>query len=517
MIKLSDHLDIPPMSAVVNERRAHEAKRTKAEARKNYYSRMYQAAKMSRSNSDWTVTPTSGNAELRNSLRSLRARARQMARDNSHFKKFLSLVKNNVVGPKGIKLQSRARAKDGTLNVELNKLVEECFWDWSHRETCSASGKLSWLDAQKLFATTLARDGEVLVQKVYPKDNKFGFALKFIDVSYLDETFNSVAPNGNRILMSIEVDKNDRPVRYWLTTPTSDYVFEHDRKMRVPVDASEIIHAFLPNEDEAQARGVTWFHAAMLDAKNLQGYRDGVITSARAAACSFATITPPDDAELSDEHYDDDGNLMPVEIDVQPLSIHELPPGYKMEAFDPKQPTQNHSAFNQAILMDVAAGLDVVYFQLAGDMSAVNFSSARVGLNEERDVWRGVQTFVIEHFCNDVFHAWLESAFLSGVLKVSVKDLKEIKNPQFRGRSWEYLEPVKDMQANILALEHNLTTYTDVLAERGVDLIDLLERRRSEKEMAAKYGITLEIAPKKAPPEGNSGDRNPSDDENQEE
>lgn len=517
MIKLSDHLDLPPMSAVINERRENQKRAAKAEARKQQYSRMYQAAKMSRSNSEWTVTPTSGNAELRNSLRSLRARARQMARDNSHFKKFLSLVRNNVVGPKGIKLQSRARGRDGTLNVELNKLVEECFWDWSHRETCSASGKLSWLDAQKLFATTLARDGEVLVQKIYPKDNRFGFALKFIDVSYLDETYNSVAANGNRILMSVEVDKNDKPVAYFLTTPTSDYVFEHDRKMRTRVPAEEIIHAFLPSEDEAQVRGVTWFHAAMLDAKNLQGYRDGVITSARAAACSFAVIKPPADAEVSDELLDDDGIPLPVEIDVQPLSVHELPPGYEMEAFDPKQPTQNHSAFNEAILMDVAAGLGVTYFNLAGDMRAVNFSSARVGLNEERDIWREIQTFVIEHFARDVFHAWLESAFLSGALKVSVKDLKEIRNPQFRGRSWEYLEPVKDMQANILALENNLTTYTDVLAERGVDLIDLLERRKSEKELAAKYGVSLEIAPKNPAPHENpdENDQPKNDDDNE--
>lgn len=497
MIKLSDHLAIPTMGEALRERAQNIAARERRDKRARQLARMYEAAKISRADTNWTVTPTTANYEIRVSLRTLRARARQQSRDNSHFKKFLTLVKNNVVGPKGFQLQVRARLKDGSLNVKLNKSIEESFWDWTHRETCSASGKLSWIDAQKLFVSTLARDGEVLVQKIYPKNNKFGFALKFIDVSYLDETYNEIARNGNRIIMSVEVDDDDKPTAYYLTTPPSDYLY-HDRrrKVRVRVPAEEIIHSFLHTEDESQVRGVTWFHAALADAQNLKGYRDGVITSARAAACTFATITPPDDGELAEENTDDEGNRLPIEIEVQPLSVHELPPGYTMNAFDPKQPTQNHAEFHKSMMMQVAIGLDVNYFSLAGDMEAVNFSSARVGLNEERDVWRGVQDFAADHFCREVFHAWLEAAFLVGALDVSARDLKEIRNPLFRGRSWSYIDPAKDVAANVQALENKLATYTDVLAEQGIDLIEHLETLKSEKELAAKYGVALEITPK---------------------
>lgn len=470
------------------------------EKRRRQFQRMYAGAKASRLNEDWTSTPTSSNYELRTSLRTLRARARQQARDNSHFKKFLTMVRSNVVGPQGFQLQVRARKKDGTLNVELNRTTEEAFWEWGHKENCTVSGKLSWLDAQKLFATTLARDGEVLVQKIYPKGNPFGFALKFIDVSYLDETFTTVLPNGNRIIMSVEVDKNDKPVAYHLRTPSTEFLFT-DRRLNEPVrvPASEIIHAFLTFEDESQTRGVTWFHTALLDAKNLNDYKNGVITSAKAAAYSFATISPPETAEFSENDLDEQGNPIPIDFDVEPLTVHELPPGYTMNAFDPKQPTQNHPEFYKSMMMSLAIGLDVNYFNFAGDMAAVNYSSARVGLREERDVWESVQAFMTEHFCREVYHDWLEAAYLTSRLDVLLRDLQELRNPLFRGRGWAYVDPQKEVAANVNALENKLTTWTEVLADQGKDLVSHLETLSAEQALAKTYGIDLSIAGKFPP------------------
>ena len=60
---------------------------------------------------------------------------------------------------------------------------------------------------------TMARDGEFLCRFI-DANNPFGFALKFYDVAYLDETYNEVLKSGNRIVMSVEVNAYDRPVAY---------------------------------------------------------------------------------------------------------------------------------------------------------------------------------------------------------------------------------------------------------------------------------------------------------------
>src|SRR4051812_20507120 len=85
--------------------------------------RSYQAARRNRLTADWESVPTSQNWELRYSLRTLRARSRALARNNSYVKKFLSMCRNGVIGPAGIKLQVRALDTKGQLDAALNKQV----------------------------------------------------------------------------------------------------------------------------------------------------------------------------------------------------------------------------------------------------------------------------------------------------------------------------------------------------------------------------------------------------------
>jgi capsid protein len=196
MEKLSDHLHIPTMGEVLRQREA--AARAAKPAKRNFA-----AAKLTRQNKDWTATPYGANWTLYRDLRILRARARSMAQNAPHFRKFLRMAERNVVGHQGIMLQCRAEfGTSGRPNTNLNKQIEREWWEWSFPENASASGKLSLVAAQKLFVRQLIRDGEVLVEHV-EADNPFGYALKFRNVDWLDETFNKVLPGGNRVIMSL--------------------------------------------------------------------------------------------------------------------------------------------------------------------------------------------------------------------------------------------------------------------------------------------------------------------------
>lgn len=465
-----------------------------AEARR--FGRRYQAAKPSRLQSDWTTTPTSENYELRHSLKVLRARAREQARNNGVFKHFLTKARTNIVGP-GIELQCRAKFAKGTLNTRLNSKVEELFWEWARKEHCAMSGKLSFTDAQRIFVTRLLRDGEVLVQKVNDPANRFGFALHFLDADYLDESFNEVAPNGNRIIMSVEIDNWGRPVAYWLTTPRHElFLPESQRRYdRKRVEASQFIHAFLMHDDADATRGKTAFHTALRDAKDVEGYKVGVISSARAAAYSFGMLKPPMDET---NQFSDEGAQPPVEIALEPLTIQEIPAGYEFVQFDPKQPTQNHAQFYGSIMQDLAVSLDLHYFSLTGDLSAVNYSSARVGLMEERDIWRDLQQFVAENLCREVYKAWLSSAVLKGL--VTAAEAQAVAEPSWKTRGWGWIDPAKEVRAKIDALDNNLTTLTACLAEQGIDIEEHFQTLAAEKEMAERYGIELKKEKGAEPP-----------------
>lgn len=481
MIKLSDELYIPTMREILAApRRRHQ--------------RHYAAARITRTNRDWITQTDSPNGVLISDLRALRARAREMARNAPHFRKFLAMAKTNVIGHNGIRLQSRAEFGSGRPNTKLNNLIENAFWEWSYPETCSVSGKLSWVSAQMLFIETLIRDGEVLVEHVDvdPRRNPFGYSLKFWNVDYLDESFNATLSNGNRVIMSVEVDEHFRPQAYYLTTPPGEYARtpEKLRLFRERIPASRMTHAFLLIDDESQARGVTWFHAALLQAKDLHEYTSGVVQQARVAAHTLGFLERSSADEVGFTGADDEaGNPQDIYIDVAPLSMNELPPGYRLSQFDPKQPSQNHAEFRNAMLLDIAASLGVMGFSLSGDMSQVNYSSARVGLGEERDIWRMLQQFVAERFCREVYHRWLDAALLVGRLELNASQYAQVRNPLWRARGWRYVDPQKEIAANIDALNANLATYTDILADQGIDLEEFLATKAAEKLLFERYGV----------------------------
>lgn len=456
-------------------------------------SRHYAAARLNRQNADWTTYPTSANWELRQSLRPLRARAREAARNDPHLSRYLELIRSNVVGVNGITLQSRAMKLDGTLDLKVNQLVEEAWWLWGHRETCTVSGKLDWKGVQDLVATQIECDGEALVQMI-AADNPFGFALKVINVDYLDEYYNDTTSNGNRIIMSVEYDANDRPVAYWLTTPASDIMFTVRRERhRTRIPAEQMIHIFEPHDDEAQGRGVTAFKAVLLTARNFHAYKAGVIQSARFASnlLGFFKNTVADDSLPYTGADDKEGVPRFPEIDISPMAMNELPPGYEFDQLDPKQPTQNHSEFAKTILMEMAAGLGIPYFLLANDWEATNFSSSRGGLDAARDMWRKKAEFIANTLCRRVFHEWARSAMLNGQLTLTARQFNEIQNPKWASRGFKYIDPTKDINADVTALENKLTTWTDILAEQGKDFTEHLKRLKSEQDQAKAMGIDL--------------------------
>lgn len=456
--------------------------------------RTYAAAKHNRLNVGWTTQPTGANYEHRLSLSALIARSRQAARDDLHIVNYLRLMRENVIGRAGIQLQSRARRKNGKLNVPLNQRVEEAWWQWTHPETCTASGKLDWKGVQDLAVTQIERDGACLIEMVQA-DNQFGFALKLWDVTWLDPTYNETLPGGNRVIMSVEIDASDMPVAYWLTTPSSEINFTRRmERSRRRIPAERMIHNFLRLDDESQVHGVPGTTAALLPAKNTYSYCESVVMASRVSVNQFAVLknTAPDgEAQYKGEETDEGVAQNPF-IDSAPLQITQLLPGWEMQQFKPDHPTQNHQAFKETLDMDVAVALGVPYFLLMGNWKAVNFSSSRGGLGEFRERCKSYQTFVASTLCRRVFHEWLKSAVFSGQLSLTAEEYAEVQNPMWQARGFDYIDPTKDIDADVTKLQNRLATPSEILAERGVDYLDFLERWESDKALAASKGIDIE-------------------------
>lgn len=484
------NLELPTFAEINAQKKA--ARLAVARARlKEFRRRRFDAAVNNRLTNDWVAPVTSINAELRQGLRTMRARARELGHNDPYMKKFLSMMRCNIVGPRGIRLQVRAAKGDG-LDSVLNTQVETAFKRWAHKEFCTASQKLTWLDAQNLAVTQLFRDGECLIRKV-TADNPFGFALKFVDVSFLDETYNTELPNGNRVLMSVEVDQDERIVAFYLTTPYYDQLYPQgpggSRMLgRARVPASDMIYLPFFLDDECATRSAPAAHAAMRNLRELGAYIEAKVIGSRVEACQMGFLIPPAGEEMSPL----DEAPIPSEIEAQPAIFPELPPGYDMKMFDPKSPNGQEGEFLKAMLKGIAVGFDVDYPTFASDLREVNFSSIRAGIQETRELYKFWQQWFTEHLHREVYLTWLRAALLREAIEgVLPRDFERLTDPRWLPRGWGYVNPLQDVEADAKRVDNAFSTRTAVAADEGEDFEEILATLEQEQKLAAKYGIKL--------------------------
>jgi len=211
--------------------------------------RSYAGVNTRRLFADFSTMTRSSDAELKPALRVLRNRCRELSRNDEYVRRYLGLLKTNVVGPYGVNVQAKARNVDGSLDVPGNKIVENAWKAWGQRGNCTVDGRLSWVDAQRLFIETLARDGEAIIRFVNGFNNVERFSVEFVEADILDEELNAKASNGNRIRMGVEVDDFGKAVAYHLLAEhPGDYDFAngYSRKhTRVPAPIKCCMSSFL--------------------------------------------------------------------------------------------------------------------------------------------------------------------------------------------------------------------------------------------------------------------------------
>ncbi|MCC7202441.1 MAG: phage portal protein [Nitrospirae bacterium] len=449
--------------------------------------RGYSAAILNRLTSDWVTSSKSANEEIRYSLRILRARSRELAMNNDYARKFLKMCVVNVVGPSGIALQNKARDINGNLDKIANDKIEEAFSDWGKKENADVTGRLSWLDMQRLFIETVARDGEILIRKIKGANlNKYAFSLQLIEADHLDENHNKTLENGNRIITGVEVNAQGKPLAYHLfTRHPGDNSYGYDGKLYERVPSDEICHAFI-TERPGQVRGVPWMHTAMTRLNMLGAYEEAELVAARVSAAKMGFFTSPSGDEYVGDDKDSSGNVI---SEATPGSFEQLPQGVNFQSFDPQHPSNAFPFFMKTMLRGIASGLGVSYNSMASDLEGVNYSSIRAGTIEERDLWRIIQTWMTENFCNNIFSDWLLMTLGKGAISLPPSKYEKFNAPVWNVRGWQWIDPLKDIKANIDAVTFGLKTRTQIASEQGYDLEDIYEQLQEEQKLASQYGL----------------------------
>lgn len=143
------------------------------------------------------------------------------------------------------------------------------------------------------------------------------------------------------------------------------------------------------------------------------------------------------------------------------------------------------------MLRGAAAGGNVSYNALANDLEGVNFSSLRQGVLEDREHWKLVQQWLIEHFYQEAFEDWLVMALTTQIIPLPLEKLEKYNKPIWRPRGWTWVDPLKEVKSNVEAHNAGFITAQHAANEMGEDIEDIYAQLAREQKLREKYGVKL--------------------------
>jgi lambda family phage portal protein len=452
--------------------------------------RSYAAAAIDRLTGDWKFPETTADVETYQALKILRGRSRELFRNDDYMRRFANMLKTNVIGPDGIRMQAAAMDSGGNPDKGANRKIENAWWRWIRPENCSVSGTMSLWDIANQIIETCAQDGEVLVRLHNSWPGEFAFAVEVLEADHLDLTKNEILGNGNRIIMGVEIDRFRRPVAYWLSTshPGDPYSMQSNTSERFP--ANDILHIYRPDRP-GQTRAVPWVVTAMQRLKQLGAYEEAELIASRIAASKMGFFIPEDGSEYTGEEEDaETGDLV---TSAEPGTFEQLPAKMQFQSWDPEHPVAAFEQFEKAVLRGIASGLNVSYVSLANNLEGVSYSSIRSGELADRDAWRMLQRWMIERFYTPVFERWLSMAIISGALQLPSGKYDKFREVRWKPRGWNWVDPAKESAAAVSDVKNGFKSLFDVAAERGYDLEEIMEENARARDLAKQYGLTLPV------------------------
>ena len=437
--------------------------------------------------SDWPTSCMPADYELRGSLRRLRARARDLAAWSALMEQAMTVYAMNLIGPTGMDCRPMVRDSSGKLDDRANGILKEGWNDfWTGPVT--ADGKLTGVEYEHLLVKTWLVDGENFTRRWQGYPNKWGIAFEPIDSDLLEEWFSRTASrNENEVRLSVEVDDFGRPVAYHVLDG-SPLIPMGGPRTRERIPAEDLRHIYIQKRVN-QTRGVTALRPVLVLVKMDDGYTEAELFASRLGASKglqIRDIAGPNAGEIGEE--DDEGGY---ESEIEPAMIWKPPAGKMLEAINMDHPSTAFDSFTRAIIRKISAGLGISYPTLSMDFENTSYSSARTAIGLERDLFQVLHEIWIHRFRNWVYREWLKSALLTRALKLESYDPERYAAVQWVPRGWTGVDPLKETEGYVLAIQNGLDSRTRILSEQGLDVRQVMKELSEEDQLAKELGIEI--------------------------
>ncbi|MCO5238858.1 MAG: phage portal protein [Chitinophagaceae bacterium] len=418
--------------------------------------RKFEAAAGGRRTEGWTSVNTSTNLDLIASLPRLRARSKDLVRNNGYARNGIGRIANNTVGT-GI-IPTPKNVSDS-----VYKKIMQAWEIWGEKLDCDFDGKLNFYGLQKMVMRTVAKSGECIIRRVRTKfkNGAIPLQLQVLEPDFIDSSRNTpqITGKGSYSVNGVEYDTDGKVKGYWLF---SRHPLEWVTESKL-VPAEDVIHVY-DLEDPGQNRGIPFLTSSMLRIRDFDEYEDAQLLRQKIAACFSVFIT--ENAALSPLNIEKQAESLER---VEPGIIEHLPPGKSVQFASPPA-AEGYDKYSQQVLRAISAGIGVSYEALTNDLSNVNFSSGRMGWIEfQRNIEHWQWLMLIPVFCDKAWDWFVEAATLAGFAKPG-----EIIPVNWTAPRREMIDPVKETQALSDQVRNGFVSWWDAVKSLGENPSEIL-------------------------------------------
>lgn len=421
----------------------------------------------------------------------------------------------NVIGS-GLKLKSSIDID--TLNIygielnsekELENLetkIEKEFNLWADSKI-EQIGLMNFYEIQELVFLTTLLNGECFVHfsRFQTHDNPYLLKLNIIEPDRISTPMSKL--NDKSVIDGVQLDKNNRIEGYYIQeeNPNDNPSGKNNHKL-VPIYGNEgqlnILH-LINIERPGQVKGVPFLSPVMESLKQLDRYTDAELMSAVISSMLtiFIQTTNDDGVEVGEIESDIPENQRVTSPEENNLELGNgaivgLNPGETANAVNPARPNVSFDPFMTAILRQIGSALGVPYELLVMHFTS-SYSASRAALLEAWKTFRKRREWIAKNFCQVVYEEWLKEAVLLGRLDIKdfEKDVlikKAYSSAIWNGPSQGQLDPLKEVNAAILRVDHGLSTRTKETAElNGGDFEQNIRILARENNILNEKGVML--------------------------
>lgn len=415
-------------------------------------------------------------------------RCRDLALNNPWAIAAIRSVAANSIGGRGIVPRlsiSRSVRRSKVSQRRWLRRISDAWSDWATATGCSFGGDQNFAGQQSSVLEALMASGEVLIRRyVVAGDQGPELRLRLLEPECLDSS-NLSDDERDGIAYGRSGPNVGRPVGYRIfhRHPGDDWIGIRESLAEASelVAADEILHIYTPRRP-GQRRGTPWLAPVATALRDLHKFADASLLKSQVAAMMVGVVRGIMGRGGAQPRPSD------ADIPIRPGSLRWV---HGAEGVDFSRPPANDD-LPQAMTMalrQVASGLGVSYESLTGDLSQVNFSSARMGWLEfgrHLTMWR--EQILIPLLLAPVWRWWM---------------LTE-GQPQFGDMSmvrvnWapprrEMIDPSREVPALINAVHAGIMSLSDVIAESGRDPILVFESIAETQEILTELGVLLSPA-----------------------